>query len=93
MSQRESMGAGSDGACLFPGKGRPARKPTRIGIASPVPESLDPAAAPVASLPPLAAALPGLTLCVQRLSGKRVQPFKETSSFAIARLVRDEVIE
>jgi len=33
-------------------------------------------------LPPPAAALPGLTLCVQGLSGKRVQPFKEASSFA-----------
>ena len=88
MTQREYVGAGSDGACLFPWKGRPAGKPIPIGIASAVPESLDPAAAPVASLPPPAAALPGLTLCVQGLSGKRVQPFKEASSFAITRLVR-----
>lgn len=88
MRQREYAGARLDRACLFPGKGRPARKPIPVGIPSPVPESPQPAAAPVASLPPPAAALSGLTLCVQGLSGKRVQPFKEASSFAITRLVR-----
>ena len=88
MRQREYVGARLDGVCPFLGRGRPAGKPIPAGIPSPVPQSLDPAAAPVVSLPPPAAALAGLTLCVQGLSGKRVQPFKEASSFAIMRLVR-----
>ena len=88
MRQREYVGARLDGVCPFPGKRQPARKPFPIGILSPAPVSFDPGAAPVASLAPPGSRVAGLTLFVERLSGKRVQPFKEASSFAIMRLVR-----